>query len=178
MAAHVSDDRDGCETATFTRSGATPWSRAWPQLPISCRGKTTRHRRGAGMSAPTAINRPRRTFVRRWFADRRVGGKIGIAVGACIVLMGVQGVNDLRSVGSLSDATQTLYAEDATALGHLGDARASINGMHQRVLLLLLAGRRARPARLKEKRPRAALSDPAVAPGRPLGGTRPAQRAG
>src|SRR4051794_15221150 len=155
--------------ATFTRSGSTPWSRAWPQLPISSRGKTTRHRRGAGMSASTATNRPRRTFVRRWFADRRVGVKIGIAVGACIVLMGVQGVNDLRSVGSLSDATQTLYAEDATALGHLGDARASINAMHQRVLLLLLTEKRTHPARLQEMRDLDALYDTSVAAVRPLG---------
>ncbi len=121
------------------------------------------------MSASTATNRPRRTFVRRWFADRRVGVKIGIAVGACILLMGVQGVNDLRSVGSLSDATQTLHAHDATTLGHLSDARASINQMHQRALILLLTEKRTHPALLQEMHDLDARYDTSVSAIRPLG---------
>jgi len=121
------------------------------------------------MSASTATTRPRRTFVRRWFADRRVGVKIGIAVGACLLLMGTQGLNDLRSVGQLSDATQTLYEHDATALGDLGDARAAINRMRQRVLILLLTPKSTHPARLQEMRDLDALYDTSTAALRPLG---------
>jgi methyl-accepting chemotaxis protein len=120
------------------------------------------------MSASTATTRPRRTLVRRWFADRRVGVKIGIAVGACILLMGVQGANDLRSVGQLSDSTQALYQEDAKTLGYLGDARAAVNRMRQRVLLLLLTPT-GHEARLKEMHDLDALYDTSIQGVRPLG---------
>ena len=120
------------------------------------------------MSASTATTRPRRTLVRRWFADRRVGVKIGIAVGACILLMGVQGANDLRSVGQLSDSTQALYQEDAQTLGYMGDARAAINRMRQRVLLLLLSPS-GHADRLKQMHDLDALYDTSVQALRPLG---------
>ena len=120
------------------------------------------------MSASTATTGTRRTSVRRWFADRRVGVKIGIAVGACILLMGVQGANDLRSVAQLSDTTQGLYQQDAMTLGYLGDARAAINRMRQRVLLLLLTPN-GHADRLQQMHDLDALYDTSVQALRPLG---------
>jgi methyl-accepting chemotaxis protein len=120
------------------------------------------------MSASTAINRRRRTFVRRWFADRRVGVKIGIAVGACIVLMGVQGVNDLTRVRQLADATQSLHKDQQT-LGDLGDARAVVNRMRQSVLRLFLAPADQHPKLLTDIKDLDGRYDKAIANVRSLG---------
>src|SRR5919202_1674117 len=107
------------------------------------------------MSASSASTRTFRNPVGRWFRDRRVGVKIGIAVGACVVLMAVQGVNDLTRVGQLADATQTL--------GALGDARAAVNRMRQRVLRLFLAPEKEHEGLLKEIRGFDDMYDSAIA---------------
>jgi methyl-accepting chemotaxis protein len=88
--------------------------------------------------------------LRRWFSDRRVGTKIGFAVGACLVLMTVQGVNDLVRVGQLAGDSSNLYSHDAQALADLGDAGATINRMRQRVLLHVLAAPADKPRRLSQ----------------------------
>ena len=120
------------------------------------------------MSASSASTRTFRNPVGRWFRDRRVGVKIGIAVGACVLLMGVQGVNDLTRVGQLADATQTLYQQDSQTLGALGDARAAVNRMRQRVLRLFLAPEKEHEGLLKEIRGFDEMYDTAVAKIQPL----------
>ena len=121
------------------------------------------------MSASTARTRSFRNPIGRWFRDRRVGVKIGIAVGACVLLMAVQGVNDLTKVGQLADATHTLYTQDSQTLGALGDARASVNRMRQRVLRLFLAPQKEHEKLLAEIRDFDALYDSSIAKLQPLG---------
>jgi methyl-accepting chemotaxis protein len=113
---------------------------------------------------------PSRNPIGRWFRDRRVGVKIGIAVGACVALMGIQGVHDLTRVGQLADATQKLYQQDAKALGDLGDARATVNRMRQRVLKLVLAPKDEQQALVQEIRDFDANFDKFTTALRPLGG--------
>lgn len=100
------------------------------------------------MSAGT--EQRRRNLVTRWFADRRVGVKIGLAVGLCLVFMAAQGVNSLVALTHLADDSAVLYEQDAKGLGHLGDARAQINRMRQRVLLHVLADPEDKARRLEE----------------------------
>jgi methyl-accepting chemotaxis protein len=121
------------------------------------------------MSASTARSRSFRNPVGRWFRDRRVGVKIGIAVGACVLLMTVQGVNDLTKVGQLADATHTLYEQDSRTLGALGDARAAVNRMRQRVLRLFLAPEKEHEKLLAEIRGFDAMYDTSIAELQPLG---------
>src|SRR4051794_6666170 len=91
------------------------------------------------MSASSATERASSNPFGRWFRNRRVGVKIGAAVGACVVLLAVQGVNDLTGLARLTDATRTLEQQDTRTLDALGDARAAVNDMQQRVLRLFLA---------------------------------------
>jgi len=105
--------------------------------------------------------------VRRWFTDRRVRTKIGFAVGACLMFMTVQGVNDLVRVGQLASDSANLYSHDAQALADLGDARATINRMRQRVLLHVLAAPSDKPRRLAQIKELDAGYDVAVAGLRP-----------
>jgi methyl-accepting chemotaxis protein len=121
------------------------------------------------MSASATPARPSGLRALRWFRDRRVGVKIGAAAGACAVLMTVQGVNDLRHVGRLADATQTLYQRNAQTLGALGDARAAVSQMRQHVVTMLLTRHREQAAGLAELRDLDALYDRSVASLRPLG---------
>jgi len=114
------------------------------------------------MSASSGSTRAFRNPVGRWFRDRRVGVKIGIAVGACVVLMAVQGVNDLTRVGRLADATHTLYHQDSQTLGALGDARAAVNRMRQRVLRLFLAPEKEHEKLIAEIRGFDAMYDEAI----------------
>ncbi len=84
----------------------------------------------------------------RWLGDRRVRTKIGLAVGVCLAFMAVQGVNDLVRVGQLATASAKLHKYDANALSDLGNARAAVNRMRQRVLLHVLAAPSDKPRRL------------------------------
>ena len=93
---------------------------------------------------------PRRGLLGRWFADRRVGVKIGIAVGACLTFMAIQGVTGLLQVNTLAGESHTLYVHHARTLEDLGNARSSINRMRQRVLLHVLAQPADKPRRLAE----------------------------
>jgi methyl-accepting chemotaxis protein len=120
------------------------------------------------MSASTTPVRARRAGAGRWFRDRRVGVKIGIAVGACVLLTGMQGVNDLTKMGQLATATQNLYQEDAQTLGALGDAQAAINRMRQRVLRLFLVPKSQRPQVLAQVHDLDSIYDDALAKLRPL----------
>ena len=120
------------------------------------------------MPASSTPVRVRRSGAGRWFRDRRVGVKIGIAVGACVLFMGVQGVNDLAEMGRLATATQTLYHQDAETLGALGDAQAAVNLMRQRVLRLFLVPRSQRPQILAQVHDLDGTYDDAVAKLRPL----------
>jgi len=96
--------------------------------------------------------RPRSTSPRRssrnWFADRRIGVKIGIAVAVCLAFMAGQGLNDLTRVNALGGESASLYSQDVRSLEDLGNARASINRMRQRVLLHVLAAPSDKPRRL------------------------------
>jgi methyl-accepting chemotaxis protein len=121
------------------------------------------------MSASATPARPSGLRALRWFCDRRVGVKIGVAVGTCVVLMTVQGVNDLRHIDRLADATQTMYQQNAQTLGALGDARAAVNQMRQDVLTLLLTRHSDQAAAVSELRDLDALYDRSVARLRPLG---------
>src|SRR5919202_972973 len=124
--------------------------------------------RGPNMSASGQNKRTTRNPAARWFRDRRVGVKIGIAVGACVAIMAIQGVHDLARVGQLADATQTLYSQDAQTLGALGDARASVNRMRQRVLRLFLAPGPEHPKLMDEIRGFDQMYDDAMAKLKPL----------
>jgi methyl-accepting chemotaxis protein len=104
-----------------------------------------------------------------------VGVKIGVAAGVCVILMTAQGVNDLLRVGQLADATQTLYTHDAQTLSDLGDARAAVNRMRQRVLKMFLVSRGKQPGLVAEMRDLDATFDQAVARLRPLGAIRESQ---
>ena len=121
------------------------------------------------MSASTTPPRDSGLRVLRWFRDQRVGVKIGVAAGVCVILMTAQGVNDLLRVGQLADATQTLYTHDAQTLSDLGDARAAVNRMRQRVLKMFLVSRDKQPGLVAEMRDLDATFDQAVARLRPLG---------
>ena len=118
------------------------------------------------MSASSS--RSSRNPLARWFRDRRVGVKIGIAVGACVALMAIQGVHDLTRVGQLADSTQSIH-KDAQTLGELGDARAAINRMRQRVLRLFLAPAPEHPQLLTEMKELDARFDQAMTTLRPMG---------
>jgi methyl-accepting chemotaxis protein len=121
------------------------------------------------MSASTTPPRSSGPRALRWFRNRRVGVKIGVAAGVCVVLMTVQGVSDLLRVGQLADATQSLYEHDAQTLSDLGDARAAVNRMHQRALLMFLEPRNQHGALLAEMRDLDGVYDQSVARIRPLG---------
>jgi methyl-accepting chemotaxis protein len=105
----------------------------------------------------------------RWFGDLGVGWKIGIAVGACLLLMTVQGVNGLTQVHGLSADSAALYNQDAQGLSALGDARATINRMRQRVLLHVLAAPADKARRLGQIAELDRAYDDDVARLRPLG---------
>jgi methyl-accepting chemotaxis protein len=121
------------------------------------------------MSASSATTRPSRNPIGRWFRNRRVGMKIGITVGACLLLLAVQGVNDLVRVGSLADASHALAQQDSQSLAALGDARAAVNRMRQRVLRLFLAPKKEHDDLVAQIRALDDLYDTSIAKLRPLG---------
>lgn len=88
----------------------------------------------------SAVIAPHRTsaLVAR-LRDLRVGVKIGIAVGACLLFAALQGANDVRRVGLLADLTSRVQDEGVRATAALSEARADVNRMRQRVLLHVLA---------------------------------------
>jgi methyl-accepting chemotaxis protein len=106
---------------------------------------------------------------RRWFRNRPVGVKIGTAVGACLVLLAVQGVNDLVRVGSLADASQALAQQDSQSLAALGDARAAVNRMRRRVLRLFLTPQKEHDDLVAQIRALDDQYDTSIAKLRPLG---------
>jgi len=97
-----------------------------------------------------------------WFANRRVRTKIGLAVGACLLFMTAQGVNDLVHMSRLADDSAQLYVRDAASLENVGDARATINRMRQRVLLHVLAAPADKPRRLQQMQELDAQYDAAI----------------
>jgi len=110
----------------------------------------------------TATGNHRGNLVARWFADRRVITKIGVAVGVALLFMGIQGVHDLYRFSTLSNATEHLN-RDVAALGTLGDARAAVNRVRQRALLHVLADSETKPGREREIKELDALFDSSVA---------------
>jgi methyl-accepting chemotaxis protein len=114
------------------------------------------------MSATPVPSRSGNPLAQR-FADLPVGAKLGLAIGLCLALMAGQGINDLLVVNRLSADTGRMYQTDARALGDLGDARATINRMRQRVLLHVLAAPADKPRRLQQLQDLDAKYDAAVA---------------
>jgi methyl-accepting chemotaxis protein len=121
------------------------------------------------MSASAAPARPSGPRILRWFRNRRVGVKIGVAAGVCTALMTVQGVHDLIRVGQLADATQGMYERDAQTLHALGDATSAMNQVHRRALEMFLTPQSKQAAILAELRDLDARYDSSVARLRPLG---------
>jgi methyl-accepting chemotaxis protein len=119
------------------------------------------------MSASTTPARPPRARVLGWFRDRRVGVKVGVAVGAGVLLMIGQGATDIVRVGQLADLTQALYQRDAQTLGDLGDAQAAVDRMHQRVLRMFVVPASAHDQLLAQVHDLDARYDGAVADLRP-----------
>jgi len=111
---------------------------------------------------PSTATGNHRGLVARWFADRRVITKIGIAVGVALLFMGIQGVHDLYRVSKLASTAEHLK-EDVSALGALGDARAAVNRMRQRALLHVLADSGTRAGREQEIKDLDALFDSSLA---------------
>ncbi len=71
----------------------------------------------------------------RWFADRKVGTKIGAAVLVCVAFLAVQGGNDYLRLGQLASSSEQIYTEGAQPLEELDVARTAVSSMRQRVLL-------------------------------------------
>ncbi len=114
------------------------------------------------MQASGSSTRPSRNPISRWFRDRRVGVKIGIAVGACVAFMAIQGVHDLTRVTQLSEAADGLY-KDAQTLTAVGDARVAAQRTRARTLRIVLAPVAQQPPMLEELKEIDTKFDAAVA---------------